>query len=397
VTVFQDHLRLTPDEQSKSGYIWNRNAISFSDWEVTLSVKIEGKGRIGGDGIALWYVSQTGLVGKAFGSTEQWKGLGVFIDTFDNDNKHDNPYVSVVVNDGNMIYDPLADGKDIEVGGCRAGFRKTSGPALLRVTYRGSMRQLEVSYNLNGDWHACYSGNVDLPVGYYLGVTAATGGVSDNHDVNYLELRRLDGGETNMGIRPPVREHFDAEKEKNSKEVDLLKQQLDALKTANDGEKAEQKKKDIPASDISGRLALLEEQLNKLENKLAALSKVADGIETITKSVDQLKKKVDEKKPAAAFDKTQFKNELTKQQQELNRIALKAQETMTHLVNNRVSGIESNAKDLQRRVDDLASEVKKTGGGFMTFVMVFIMAAECCLLLVTFMKGRRANKYDKMW
>lgn len=40
-----------------------------------------------------------------FGASDQWTGLGVFFDSFDNDNKHNNPYIMAVLNDGTKKFD----------------------------------------------------------------------------------------------------------------------------------------------------------------------------------------------------------------------------------------------------------------------------------------------------
>jgi len=40
-----------------------------------------------------------------FGSVDNWNGLGIFFDSFDNDGLHNNPYISVVLNDGSKSYD----------------------------------------------------------------------------------------------------------------------------------------------------------------------------------------------------------------------------------------------------------------------------------------------------
>ena len=295
--------------------------LSIKDWEATLSVRIDGKGRLGGDGIAFWYVAEPGLEGKAFGSRETWKGLGVFIDTFDNDNKHDNPYVSVIVNDGSKIYDPSSDGKEIQLGGCRASFRKTAAAAFLRVRYQGSIQQLEVSYdvNSNGQWQSCYSGHVELPTGYYLGVSAATGGVSDNQDIHYFELRRLDmdGGEPNAAqgatyrTKDPVEEAQDA---KAAKDMEDLKKELDELKkVAAETKPAEPtvKPSNLPAGSFDARIALLEEQIKQMETKLSSIVKVAGGIETISTSVEQLKERIERNKPSAGCDYSQFVSTIT--------------------------------------------------------------------------------------
>ena len=34
---------------------------------------------------AIWFTEQTGVEGPVFGSNDNWKGLGVFLDSFDND------------------------------------------------------------------------------------------------------------------------------------------------------------------------------------------------------------------------------------------------------------------------------------------------------------------------
>ena len=54
---------------------------------------------------ALWFTDKPGGEGPVFGSTDKWNGLGVFFDSFDNDNKRNNPYVMAMVNDGTKVYD----------------------------------------------------------------------------------------------------------------------------------------------------------------------------------------------------------------------------------------------------------------------------------------------------
>lgn len=34
---------------------------------------------------AIWFTETAGIEGPAFGNTNTWKGLGVFLDSFDND------------------------------------------------------------------------------------------------------------------------------------------------------------------------------------------------------------------------------------------------------------------------------------------------------------------------
>ena len=55
---------------------------------------------------AFWYVENKGAYdGPVFGSSDKWVGLGVFFDSFDNDNKHHNPYIMAMANDGTKEFD----------------------------------------------------------------------------------------------------------------------------------------------------------------------------------------------------------------------------------------------------------------------------------------------------
>lgn len=68
--------------------------------------RVSGRGRIGADGLAFWYTAEKGdYTGDVFGSSDRWVGLGIFFDSFDNDNKHNNPYISAVLNDGTKRFD----------------------------------------------------------------------------------------------------------------------------------------------------------------------------------------------------------------------------------------------------------------------------------------------------
>lgn len=51
------YVRLTPDERSKEGSIWNHQPCFLKDWEMHVHFKVHGTGKknLHGDGIALWY------------------------------------------------------------------------------------------------------------------------------------------------------------------------------------------------------------------------------------------------------------------------------------------------------------------------------------------------------
>ena len=70
-------------------------------WEAVITFRLGGGARVGGkilirlskiqqilgDGMAIWFTEQFPELGEVFGMSNYWKGLGLFIDSFDNDGK----------------------------------------------------------------------------------------------------------------------------------------------------------------------------------------------------------------------------------------------------------------------------------------------------------------------
>lgn len=50
-----------------------------------MGFKIGSNSNMGADGMAFWYVNQPKKEGPVFGHKDNWVGLGVIFDTFDND------------------------------------------------------------------------------------------------------------------------------------------------------------------------------------------------------------------------------------------------------------------------------------------------------------------------
>ena len=63
-----------------------------------------------------------------FGSADHFNGLGVFFDSFDNDQKSNNPYIMAMVNDGTKEYHHDLDGTDQQLAGCLRDFRNKPYP-----------------------------------------------------------------------------------------------------------------------------------------------------------------------------------------------------------------------------------------------------------------------------
>ncbi|KAI9788322.1 MAG: Vesicular integral-membrane protein VIP36 [Piccolia ochrophora] len=145
--------------------------------------------------MAMWLTKQRGTEGPVFGSADKFEGLGIFIDTYKNNRPGVVfPYVMAMVGDGQTTYDSASDGQANEVAGCSArGIRGAEVPTKLRLTYfQDSYLRLELQYKDGEDWTQCFeTSKVKIPSVAYLGFSAHTGELSDNHDIVRVEARNL--------------------------------------------------------------------------------------------------------------------------------------------------------------------------------------------------------------
>jgi len=191
----EESVRVTPSLRSQKGMIWSKEITNFDWWEVELTFKVTGRGRIGADGLAFWYTAAKGIEGPVYGSNDQWIGLGVFFDSFDNDNKHNNPYIMAMTNDGSKNFDHQNDGSTQQLAGCLRDFRNKPFPVKAKIEY--FKNTLTVLFhngmsNNDKDFEMCIRAEgVILPKNGYFGVSAATGGLADDHDVLRLVTHSL--------------------------------------------------------------------------------------------------------------------------------------------------------------------------------------------------------------
>lgn len=62
-----------------------------------------------------------------------------------------------------------------------------------KIIYERNNLQVLLDTTSTGQYTFCFSlDNVNLKEGYYFGVTAATGGLADYHDIYSFETRNLD-------------------------------------------------------------------------------------------------------------------------------------------------------------------------------------------------------------
>lgn len=201
--VTSSFIRLTTDEQSRRGSLWNSVPIQFRNWEVHLEFRVSGKGKdLFGDGMAFWYVKRPLSTGAVFGNEELFSGLGVFLDTYANQNgahSHGHPYISGMINNGTLRYDHDRDGTHSELAGCESKFRGVEHDTYLSIRYESDVLTVSTDISGKNEWAECFKvTGVQLPTGYFIGVSAATGDLSDNHDVISIKTYELDVSEADL-------------------------------------------------------------------------------------------------------------------------------------------------------------------------------------------------------
>eukprot|EP01134_Creolimax_fragrantissima_P004244 CFRG4244T1 len=181
--VSEKEVRLVPSVNNRKGSIWNVNPTSFDQWEVMVKFSIYGRSQSGADGLAIWYTKERSLTGPIFGTKDRWNGIGLFVDTYDNDGKRDNPSLYAVMGDGKKEFDHNHDGGEDTLGRCRIHARNSINPVTIRMSYIDKTLTVSVDEtSSNKYFEPCFKvENIELPSGYFFGVSAATGGLADDH------------------------------------------------------------------------------------------------------------------------------------------------------------------------------------------------------------------------
>ncbi|XP_023684479.2 protein ERGIC-53 [Paramormyrops kingsleyae] len=227
-----DQVRITTSLRSQRGSVWTKNTVNFANWEAEVTFRVSGRGRMGADGLAIWFTEGQGLEGPVYGAADSWNGVGIFFDSFDNDGKKNNPAIIVVGNNGKFMYDHPNDGTTQGLGSCLRDFRNKPYPVRAKITYY--KMSLTVLIN-NGftpdrdDFELCTKiDDMVIPQEGYFGISAATGGLADDHDVLSFLLFRLT--EPGQQPAPPDVEIPKEEKDKYQAEFENFQQELDKKK-----------------------------------------------------------------------------------------------------------------------------------------------------------------------
>eukprot|EP01088_Endostelium_zonatum_P011376 TRINITY_DN25501_c0_g1_i1.p1 TRINITY_DN25501_c0_g1~~TRINITY_DN25501_c0_g1_i1.p1 ORF type:complete len:528 (+),score=139.30 TRINITY_DN25501_c0_g1_i1:41-1624(+) len=273
--ISEQKVRLTPVFQSRIGYIWNSASVSMDNWEVIMEFKVGGGGKYGADGLAFWYTQDSKKTGPVFGSKDYWKGLALIFDSFDNDQRGDNPKIYAIYNDGSKSYDAGTDGANLELGHCLINYRNRH--VITRAKIRWLEGVLKVDIDNGSGFESCIEAQLPsdqlLERNWYYGLSAATGELFDNHDVISFLAYNLDPYSNPLPDQDlPVQPKTDDPQPTPQAEFKTLAQKLNEIRDApeqNSNQNSNQK-----TNDYRGATKEEFEQ---------AISKTQQGVENVIK------------------------------------------------------------------------------------------------------------------
>eukprot|EP01006_Ploeotia_vitrea_P029875 TRINITY_DN62325_c0_g1_i1.p1 TRINITY_DN62325_c0_g1~~TRINITY_DN62325_c0_g1_i1.p1 ORF type:complete len:422 (+),score=31.84 TRINITY_DN62325_c0_g1_i1:119-1384(+) len=276
--VLQHFARLTPDRQSKRGFLWSNPEASLpAEFSIVLKFRLSGQGKVlFGDGLALWLTEYKSFTPGGFhGSVEDFVGIAIVFDTFKNEesgSKHKD--VSIYVNDGKKDFAHIT----ANVEGCDAMLRYHEGRGDFSVTnssrmlleFRDNSLKVYIDARNTGDFTDCHSiDNLELPEGWHerarIGLSATTGALADNHDVLSLKTySRTSEAALQRG-------------ERGVSDLDALRQALEHQMTSvKDHLGSQLGKVQAQESKSELRIAILEEKLTDL-----LLNELTSRLETL--------------------------------------------------------------------------------------------------------------------
>ncbi|XP_067829655.1 protein ERGIC-53-like [Heptranchias perlo] len=272
-----EQVRVVPSLRSQRGSVWAKNSAAFANWEIEVAFRISGRNKIGADGLAIWYTREKGPTGPVYGAVDYWDGIGIFFDTFDNDDGRNNPVVLVMGNDGQLAYDHLNDGATQALGSCLRDYRNSIHAIRARIRYYQKTLQVYLNMRVTDfdeNYEFCTEvKNMNLPSSGYFGVSSATGGVADDHDVlSFITFSLTEPGTMDTSNQIPNKEQ-----EEYQREYERFEKNLEQRKDKFQKEHPELRIPDEDAFETEGQRELqmvvggqsmIHEELKKLRERL---------------------------------------------------------------------------------------------------------------------------------
>ena len=208
-TLFNDYMSLTPAAPNKVGWTWTTAASVLDSWEVEFDFHVGGApSRGSGGGLAFWWTAAGGSPGTIYGNAENFKGLGIFFDTYETEPKpgieagNNEPYIVAMVNDGSSLTkggsvdSTLLASKQVAV--CFAHYRNLPNIARARVAWNQGQLKLWLDLEKSKVFQPCLETQIGddrlraMPKEGYFGLSASTGAYGDAHVLYTVTAAQLD-------------------------------------------------------------------------------------------------------------------------------------------------------------------------------------------------------------
>lgn len=184
----RDVVRLTSAAQGLQGVVYAEKKTGSMDFNGYFDLLLTSSpdSHEAADGMGFFFTKNTPQKGSAMGLAHTFEGLGVIVDTFSNSRKRHVPHLFAYVSDGKALWNPDADGADIELtSGCKL---RMDTPTRVHVQFLD--RNLHVAVSENGahhKWHSCFKYN-NVPLSFtgggWLAFAGETGHFFGVHDVD---------------------------------------------------------------------------------------------------------------------------------------------------------------------------------------------------------------------
>uniref|UniRef100_A0A4X1TLC0 L-type lectin-like domain-containing protein n=1 Tax=Sus scrofa TaxID=9823 RepID=A0A4X1TLC0_PIG len=208
-----------------------RTPVLFPAWEVEVQMRVTGPGRLGAQGMAVWYTRGRGQVSSVLGALDSGDSIGILFDSSAEDTQK-SPAIRVLVGNGHNPDEPLGDGASRVLGSCHRAFRNRPNPFRARITYWRQRLRLSLNSGLtpsDPDELCVDVGPLLLAPGGFFGVLAATSTLADDHDV----LSFLTFSLSEPGPEPPPQPFLEMEQLRLARQLEGLRARL-ALGTKED-------------------------------------------------------------------------------------------------------------------------------------------------------------------
>jgi mannose-binding lectin 1 len=196
---YSDRIILTPPYPGGTrASLWSDNKSSTTAWTAEFQFRVNGQ-ESGGGNLQLWYTKEKEIIGtnSAF-TVGHFDGLVLVIDQYGGQGGS----IRGFLNDGEHSFKSEHQLESLAFGHCTYHYRNLGRPSKLKVSNHNGL-------TVTVDDQICFSTpEIQMPSGYYFGVTATTTDTPDSFEV--FKLGVSTGGDT-----PPPQEHHHQQNQQN--------------------------------------------------------------------------------------------------------------------------------------------------------------------------------------